>query len=288
MAQMKTHADDLGRRAEDSDWIDRAVRFGLVVYGVVHLVIAWLALQLALGDQEGSASSTGALHELAQQSFGRVLIWLVAFGMALLVLWRLLEMAVGHREDDGADLWKHRAGDAFKAIVYGALAFTAFQVAQGAGSSGGSSGGSGGKKGGGGGSSSDGYTAQVMNWPGGQFLVGAAGLAVIGYGAVQIWKGLSEKHTKDLASEGKTGDAGRAYILLGKIGYVAKGVAVGVIGALFVYAAATHDPKKSGGLDEALHKVLQQPFGPFLLGAIALGIGCYGLFCFARARHLSR
>lgn len=280
MAQLKTHADDLGRRAEDSDWIDRAVRFGLVVYGVVHLVIAWLALQLALGDQEGSASSTGALKELAEKDFGRILIWLVAVGMTLLVLSRLLELFVGHREDEGTDLWRHRAGDAFKAVVYGALAFSAFKIAQG----GGSSGGSGSKQGGG----SDGYTAQVMGWPGGQFLVGAAGLAVVGYGAALIWKGLSEKHSEQLAGEGTTGEAGRAYLLLGKIGYAAKGVAIGVVGTLFVYAAATHDPKKSGGLDEALHKVLQQPFGPFLLGAIALGIGCYGLFCFARARHLSR
>ena len=69
---------------------------------------------------------------------------------------------------------------------------------------------------------------------------------------------------------------------------MAKGVAFAIVGGLFVYAAVTHDAKKSGGLDVALHKVLQQPFGPFLLGLIAVGIGCYGLFCFARARHLSR
>ncbi len=57
---------------------------------------------------------------------------------------------------------------------------------------------------------------------------------------------------------------------------------------LFIYAAVTHDAKKSGGLDAALGTLLQQPFGPVLLGAISLGIICYGLFCFARARHLSR
>jgi hypothetical protein len=69
---------------------------------------------------------------------------------------------------------------------------------------------------------------------------------------------------------------------------MAKGVAFAIVGGLFCYAAYTHQPKKSGGLDVALHKVLQQPFGQFLLLAIALGIACYGLFCFARARHLSR
>ena len=75
--------------------------------------------------------------------------------------------------------------------------------------------------------------------------------------------------------------------MFGKMGYIAKGIAIGVIGVLFLYAAIDHSAKKSGGLDQALHKVLHQPFGPVLLFAISVGIGCYGLFCFARARHLS-
>jgi hypothetical protein len=61
-----------------------------------------------------------------------------------------------------------------------------------------------------------------------------------------------------------------------------------VVGGLFVAAAYTHHAKKSGGLDQALHTVLQQPFGPVLLILIGAGIACYGLFCFARARHLSK
>ena len=48
----------------------------------------------------------------------------------------------------------------------------------------------------------------------------------------------------------------------------------------------THDAKKSGGLDQALLTVLDQPFGPVLLCAIGLGLGCFGLFTLARARHL--
>ena len=76
--------------------------------------------------------------------------------------------------------------------------------------------------------------------------------------------------------------------MLGKVGYIAKGIAIALVGGLFGYAAITHDPKKSGGLDQALQTVLEQPFGPVLLTAIGLGIGAYGLFCFARAKHLSR
>jgi len=266
-------ADELGRRADDSAWLDQAVRAGLIAYGVVHLMIAWLALQLALGNRQGAASSQGALHELARQSYGTVLIWLIAVGMFLLVLWRLIEAAAGHRGVDGGKRLRKRLTSLGKAVIYGSLGFSAAKVAMGSGSSGGGS---------------DPMTAKLMNLPGGQLLVGAVGVAIIGYGAVLVRTAWTEKFREHLTADGASGDVGRAYVLLGKAGYAAKGVAFGIVGSLFVYAALTHRAKKSGGLDQALHKVLQQPFGPFLLAAIALGIGCYGLFCFARARHLSR
>lgn len=266
-------SDKIGRRAHRSDWVDHAVRFGLIAYGVVYGLVGWLALQLALGDRSGAVNSQGALHELAQQPLGLVLLWLVALGLVLLVLWRLLELVAGHRNEDGIDLWRKRAIDVGKMCVYGALAVSAFSVALGSGSSE--------KK-------SDTFTAKLMSYPFGVWLVGAVGLVIIGIGVAQIWIGLSEKHSKELASEGKSGKAGSTYLLLGKVGYTAKGIAVGLVGGLFCYAALTHDPKRSGGLDAALQQVLEQPFGRVLLGAIGVGLVCFGLFCFARARHLSR
>jgi hypothetical protein len=257
----------------NSDWVDRAVRFGMVAYGVVHLVIAWLAIQLALGDHEGSASSSGAMHELAQQPFGSFVLWLVTIGMLLLVLWRLLEATAGHRDEDGNDRLRKRLGSAAKAVIYGSIGFSALQVAIGSGSSGG-------------GSSST--TAKIMDLPGGQILVGAVALGIIGYGANQVRRSFTEKFREHLSAEGKSGEAGTAYIWLGKAGYFAKGIAIILVGGLVGYAAITHDAQKSGGLDQALRTVLRQPFGPYLLAAMAVGIGCYGLFCFARARHLSR
>ena len=131
-------------------------------------------------------------------------------------------------------------------------------------------------------------TQKLMDLPAGTWIVGAIGLGIIGYGMSQIVMAWTDKFAEHLTAEGKSGDSGTAYIWFGKIGYCAKGIAAGLVGVLFVYAAVTHDPKKSGGLDAALGELLQQPFGPYLLAAVALGIACYGLFCFARARHLSR
>lgn len=263
-----------GRQAEQSEWLDHVVRFGLVAYGVVHLLIATIAVQLAFGDTGRSASSKGALKELASQPFGEVALWAVAVGMTLLVLWRLVEAGFGHHEEDGKKELGKRLSSLLKAVIYGAVAFSAFKVATGSGGSGGNS--------------EDTMTARVMNLPGGQVLVVLGGLAVIGYGAFTAWRGWSEKFLEHLDIDGRSGRDGQAYRIFGKVGYIAKGVAVGVVGGLFVFAGLTHDADEGGGLDEALHTVLEQPFGPFLLLAIALGIGCYGLFCFARARHLDR
>jgi len=267
-------ARQAGEQAHRSDWMDRGARIGLVAYAAVYLLVAWLCLQLALGDHEGRPSSTGALRELTQQPFGEVLVWVVVVGMVFLVAWKGLEAVVGHRdEQDDAKRARTRVMSAFKAVLYAAVAVSGFSVATHSSS---------------GGSSQTTWTATVMDWPGGRLLVGAIGLAIIGYGGYQVWTAWTEEFAEKLDAEGRSGRSGRAYLAFGKAGYTAKGLAIGMVGALFVYAAITHDAKKSGGLDEALLTVLRQPFGPVLLGLIGLGLACYGVFTLARARHLSR
>ena len=87
MADVSDKAEALGREADNSRWMDRGVRFGMICYGVVYLLVAWLALQLALGHQQSNASNKGALQLLGKQSFGPVLLWLVAIGLTVLVVW---------------------------------------------------------------------------------------------------------------------------------------------------------------------------------------------------------
>ncbi|MDN4175649.1 DUF1206 domain-containing protein [Nocardioides sp. SOB77] len=276
MGVLQHNARQTARRAGDSTWFDRAVRVGLVAYGLVYLVIAWLAVQLALGDREGEASTSGAVRELAQQPFGKVLVWLVAIGMFVLVLWRALEAVTGHRDEEGATRLRKRLTSAGKGVLYAAIGISALRVATGSGSSGGKR------------SSEDTLTAKLLDLPFGQVLVFLVGAAIIGYGVALGVRAWTEKFREQLTAEGRSGDAGTAYVWLGKVGHAAKGVALVVVGGLFCYAAVTHDAKKSGGLDQALLEVLQQPFGPVLLVLVGVGIGCYGLFTFARARHLSR
>jgi Domain of Unknown Function (DUF1206) len=276
MTSITDRAESAGRQAHNSEWIDKAARIGLVAYGVVHLLIAWLAVQLALGDKEGSADSQGAVQQLNEQPFGQGLVWALAIGMFLLAVWQVLEALFGYRDEEGFTQVRKRVTAAGKAVAYVVIGISAVHAATGSSSS--SS-----KKGGG----TDSTTSTVMDWPGGQLIIGAVGLFIIGIGGYLVYRAWTEAFAKHINAEGKSGDTGTAYLWFGKAGYTAKGVTFGIIGALFLYAALTHDPKKSGGLDQALHKVLQQPFGPFLLILIAAGLACYGLFCFARARHFN-
>jgi Domain of Unknown Function (DUF1206) len=262
-----------GRRAEHSDLLDHAVRVGLVAYGLVHLLVAWLAVRLAFGDGSQSASTQGALHELASTGLGRVSLFVVAGGLVALVFWQLMEALFGHHREDGAQRVFKRIVSAVKAVVYGTLGVSALQVAVGAGNSGGGT---------------DGTTSTLMSMPAGPVIVAVVGVVVLVVAGALFYRGLSEGFADKLDVDGRTGNDGRAYLLFGKIGYASKGIALAIIGGLFIWAAVTHDPEKSGGLDQALHKLLQAPLGAPLLVAVAAGIACFGLFCFAWARHLNR
>jgi hypothetical protein len=221
----------------DSDWVDHIARAGLVAYGVVYVLIGWLAVQLAFGDRSGTPSSSGALRELAQQPLGGVLIWVVSIGMFLLAVWQLIEAVAGHRDEDGKKRAFKRAASVGKAIVYVVIGVSGVKIATGSGSSG---------------KGEETYTAKLMNLPGGQLLVAAVGLAIIGFAGYQLYRAWTEGFADKLDAEGQSGKSGTAYIAFGRAGYTARGVAFAIVGGLFCYAAITHDAKKSGGLDQAL------------------------------------
>lgn len=254
----------------DNDALEGGARLGLVVYGVVHLLVAYTALRLALGDRSGSASQQGALSTLAQSGLGTTGLVVVALGFGALVVWMAVEAVRGHRDEDGMKRWAKRASSAGRAVVYATLGVTATRKALG-------------EQSGGGGT--DTMTAQVMSATGGRYLVGAVGLGVVAVGAYVAYHGIAERFVKRLDSGASQRDRRSLIIVLGKAGHVAKGLALGVIGALFVAAAVQFEPQKSGGLDQALNTLLRQPFGPYLVGAVAVGLIAFGLYCFAWARH---
>jgi len=258
------------QEAHSSKTLEIGMRLGLAAYALVHLLIAWTAIQVAWTTDSGKADTTGALRTLGDDTLGTVLLWAVAVGMAALVFWQLLNAFIGHNRHDGFTLVRKRVTSAGRAVIYAVLAYQAVSVATGSA--------------GGGGNSEESLTAKVMNMTGGQLLVGAIGVAIAGVGVALIARGVTCRFTKDLLPPATTGRTGDLVLALGQVGYIAKGIALAIIGGLFVWAAATHDAQKAGGLDEALKTLLDQPFGAWLLTAIALGIAAFGVYCIAWAR----
>ncbi|GAB7006729.1 DUF1206 domain-containing protein [Nocardioides sp. AN3] len=261
--------------AKDHPALAWTARLGFACYGVVYLLIGWLAAQLAFGRPDHSVSGQGALAQLAQQPLGGVLLWVVTVGFAALVVWELCQVVAGHRDQEGLKRLGGRTASAFRALVFAVLGFAAARIAAGGGGS--SSSGS---------SREQGFTAKVLAMPLGPVIVAAVGVGLAIYGVGSIIGGFTDAWRKQIDAEGRTGAAGTLITALARSGYVARGVAFGTVGGLVVWAALTRDPKKSGGLDAALATLRDALAGPYVLVLVAVGLACFGVFNIAKGWFL--
>jgi hypothetical protein len=99
------------------------------------------------------------------------------------------------------------------------------------------------------------------------------------------WYGLLAKFERKLERSRMSETTERSVHVLGAVGYTAKAVAFAIVGALLVLAAVRQDPSQSRGLDAALRTLASQPFGPWLLSAVALGFVAFGVFCLFQSRY---
>jgi hypothetical protein len=275
MTQTTRTAAQAADEAKDHPALAWTARLGMACYGLVYLLIGWLTAQLAFGRPGESVSGQGALAQLAQQPLGGVLLWILVGGFAALVVWELCQVIGGHRDQQGLKRLGGKLGSGCRAVVFGALGFTAAQVAAGGGGSGSA-----------GGSGEQGYTAKALALPYGPALVAAVGIGLVVYGVCSIIGGFTDYWRKQIDTDGRTGTAGWIITALARTGYVARGVAFGIVGGLVVWAAVTHDPQKSGGLDQALATLRDAPAGPYLLLLVAIGLACFGVFNMAKAWFL--
>lgn len=258
-------AEEAGRKVQQNPVYQAFVTVGLIAYGIVHLLIAWISLQIAWGGSNQQASNTGALQELAEKPGGNIILAVCAVGLFMLVVWQLIEAAIGHTHVEGKKRLVKRLASVGKAVTYGVIGFTAAKVALGAG-------------GGGGEQKQQSLIGAVMQNPAGRVLIVVVGLVVIAVGVGSIVKGVRRSFTEDL-----DGSVPHWAKVLGTIGYIAKGLAVVIVGFLFGWAAITFQPEAAGNTNSALRSLVDKPFGPYLLTAMAAGIAAFGLFSFVWA-----
>ena len=258
--------------AAQSRWVERGGRFGLATKGFSYILVAVIALRVAVGGGGQTESREGALKTLADEPFGWLLLVLVALGFASYAMWRF---AVGifdrDAEGDDAKGLGKRLGDLAKGVLYAALAVITISVVVGAGD--------------GGSSREDEATAAALDLPLGQWIVGAIGVAFVGAGLFNAYRALSGSFRKELREERMSGAEQSWYAAFGVAGHLARAVVFALIGIFVVRAAWQYDPDEAIGLDGALNKLAGEAYGPFLLGAVALGLAAYGLFCVVQARY---
>ena len=274
-------AAEVGRETRDKaeagrGWYAVVARTGLVAKGVSFALVGALAIKLAIGNGGKATSRQGALQSLAHHSFGKVVLVLLAGGFAAYALWRFIQ-AYAERSGDGngeeeAKAWGKRAGYVGRGLIYASLTYSTVKIIAGSG----------------GGQSQDAKahksTAMVLSWPGGQWIVGIAGLCLIGAAFWNLYRGLTRKFEDKWRARSLSPAwhawGGRA----GVVGHVARFVVFGLIGIFVAKAAIDYKPKDAIGLDGALQKLAYASYGPFLLGLTALGLVAYGVFCFVDAR----
>jgi hypothetical protein len=260
-----------------SGWYSWVARAGLVAKGVSFGIVGVLAIKLAVGDGGKATSREGALQSLAQHSFGEILLILLAIGFAAYALWRFIQ-AYAERDEDGgekgkAKKWGKRAGYVGRGLIYAGLTYSTIRLLTESGQQQSQN------------QKAHHSTAMVLSWPGGRWIVGIAGLAIIGAGLWNLYRGLTKKfedkwRTGEMSETERTW-GGRA----GMAGHIARFVVFGLIGVFVTKAAIDYNPKDAIGLDGALQKLAHQSYGSWLLGLTAAGLVCYGMYCLVDARY---
>lgn len=266
------------RKAErDGDKIQHTMAFealaraGFVARGVIYGVIGILAVKLAIGSGGKTTNQSGALKTIAGQPFGKVLLILMAIGLAGYSLWRFTRAFLGHGPED-TDSGFERIAAFASGAAYALICAIAIEILVGSG-----------------GTNSSGSpkhpTAGVLGWPAGAWIVGFAGAALCGVGAYQGYRGISNDFLQDSKTEEMSPSVRRWITWIGTFGHLARMVVFALIGIFLIKAAVDYSPDKAVGLDGALAKLANQSYGSYLLGIAATGLVAFAVYSLSDARY---
>jgi hypothetical protein len=244
-------------------------RAGFVARGLIYAIIGILAFKLAIGHGGKVTNQQGALHTVAHQPFGKVLLTLLAIGLGGYALWRFVRAAIGHGPE-GSDSGFDRLSAAGSGLAYGALFVLAVEILIG---SGGSS------------TTPSKAASGVLGWPAGTWIVGLAGAGMVGVALYQGYRAVSLDFLKDTKTEEMSPTVRTWITRAGVVGHLARMIVFGMIGIFLVKAAIDYNPSAAVGLDGALAKLAHHSYGPLLLGIVSAGLIIFGVYSLCDARY---
>jgi hypothetical protein len=260
-------------RAAGRPWVEPLARFGYAARGVVYAFIGVLAIQAAFFGRGQTTGPEGAIYKIAEQS--KMLLVLIAIGLFGYALWRFVQGILDpeNKGNDAKGMVKRGAMVA-SGVIYTGLALLAVRLVSQDGGAAASSGG---------GQASS--TAKVLSLPFGRTLVILAGLGVIVAALQQLYDAYTKKFTRRFKTQEMSPEEQRMAVHTGQLGLAARGIAFLITGWFLIQAALRYDPSQARGLGGALETLARQPYGPWLLGLVALGLVAYGAYSFLQARY---
>ncbi len=250
--------------------VEIIARLGYAARGVIYFIMGLLALLLAFGFGGKTTDQQGAIATIGRQPEGRILLWLVLIGLVCYSLWGLVRAVLNPlHEDHDTKGFAERVGYLFSAIAYALLALPTYALI------------TGGARPATNGTQQDqiqNYVAKILTIPFGQWLVGIVGVLVILVGLFQVYKGIIPDFKQQLYLVKLTPIQEKWVNNLGRLGAIARGIIFALIGVFLIVAAFTANSKQAKGFDSTLTSILNQPYGHWLMGSIALGLIALGVY----------
>lgn len=279
-AGLSRHALRAGRRGRHERTLvavrthaSALARVGCAAVGSVYVLIGAVALVALTGHLIEYADPSRIALVLTRVPGGVVLIWALAAGAAAYAGWRFLE-AIGDPYEIGTD-WRAagtRLAGAASGVAYALLSYgvASAVLASPAGRRDASE------------HQQQQLVARVLHWPGGPWIIVAAGLFVAAVGLVQFWFVISQSYARDVRMR-RTRRGERLLRVIGGYGYAARGVLLCVVGYFLLHAGATHNPAAVGDTDTAFDVIGGGVIGNAAFAVVAIGTIAYGAFMYANA-----
>jgi uncharacterized protein DUF1206 len=254
-------------------WIDPLARFGFAVRGVVYVLVGLLSAAAAAGLGGRATDPSGAITTVAGGLFGTVVLLVLGAGLGAYAAWRFTQAGLdlegkGHRLEGLAV----RASFVVSGLGHAALALTAVGLALGL-------------RRGEHHEPVRAWTRRVLDAPAGEWIVGAAALAVIGIGVYQFYAAWAVRFENDLRTSRMTPAARRWSRRVGRAGLVTRGVIFAIMGWFLLRASLDANAHEAHGLGGAMRMLAHQDHGRVLLGLVALGLTAYGAMSMIDARY---
>jgi hypothetical protein len=255
-------------------WIEPVARIGYAAKGTVYCLIGAIAVMAAIGMRHGVADQRGVMKTLLAQPFGKVMLLAMAVGLSCYTVWYFVQAILDpDREGTGWRALGKRVGKLFKGFIHAGLVLAIVRLMMGLRSD----------------ESTDAtardWTAWVMGFPAGIWVVAGIGAGVLGYGFYQLWRAWKIKLDEQLELKGIAVGVQKFFIFLSRFGLFGRAMLFGTIGVFLIVAAMRADPHQAKGVAAAMRALEARPYGSMILAAVALGLFSYGVYEFLRAKY---